>query len=154
SLFVRLVTAERTRAVRNVDELRELASDGRELERLIDHLVESRLLVVQTGAGAAGATVGVIHESLIGTLPTPRRWLDDNQEDSVVLDQLQAAARQWQSKQKDWGLLWSGDMVDELQRFLRRYRGELPEASRAFTAAIFAMQARSARRRRKLRMAA
>jgi hypothetical protein len=155
SLFVRLVTAERTRAVRNLDELRELAADGSELERLVDHLVDSRLLVVQTGAGASGATVEIIHESLISTWPTLRRWLDDSQEDSVFLDQIQAAARQWQAKKQERGLLWGGEMVDELQRFLRRYRGgELPEASRAFTAAVFALQAKGARRRRRLKMAA
>ena len=150
SLFVQLVTAERTRAVRDLDDLRDNAPQKAELGRLIDQLVESRLLVVQTGSGGGGATVEIVHESLITTWPTLRRWLDESQEDSLFLEQLRAAARQWQAKNRDIGLLWGGDMVDELARFQRRYRGELPEGMRAFADEVFGRKERGARRRRRL----
>ncbi len=58
------MTPERTRAIVSVDELRELTKDTGEMQRLIDHLVQARLLVVQTGGGASGATVEIVHESL------------------------------------------------------------------------------------------
>jgi len=150
SLFVQLVTPERTRAVRALDEVREMTSDKAGLERLVTLLVESRLLVVQTGGGEGGATVEIIHESLIESWPMLRRWLDDSHEDSVFLEQLRGAARQWQAKNKDAGLLWRGETVYELARFQRRYRGELPELIRAFSKAVFDQQSRSARRRRVL----
>jgi serine/threonine protein kinase len=149
TLFVHLVTAERTRAVRDLDELREIATDRAEMDRLVNHMVESRLLVVQTGGGGA-ATVEIVHESLIESWPMLRRWLDESHEDSVFLDQLRAAARQWQGKKRDTGLLWRGEAVDELARFKRRYRGELPEVQKAFMEAVFTQQARGARLRRRL----
>ncbi len=150
SLFVQLVTAERTRAVREIEELRETSNDKAGLGRLIDQLVESRLLVVQTGGGSGGATVEIVHESLITSWPTLRRWLDETQEDSLFLEQLRQAARQWQAKNRDLGLLWGGDMVDELARFQRRYRGELSDVARAFADEVFRRRAKSARRRRRL----
>jgi len=151
ALFVQLVTPDRTRAVRALDEMREMTTDRAGLDRLVTLLVESRLLVVQTGGGGEGAaTVEIVHESLIESWPMLRRWLDDSHEDSVFLEQLRGAARQWQAKNRDAGLLWRGETVYELARFQRRYRGELPELIRAFSKAVFDQQARSARRRRRL----
>jgi hypothetical protein len=151
-LFVQLVTAERTRAVRDMDELRETSANKAEFGRLIDHLVESRLLVVQTGSG--GATVEIVHESLITSWPMLRRWLDESQEDSLFLEQLRQAARQWHVNKRDGGLLWGGDMVDELARFQRRYRGEMSEVMHAFSDAVFRRKEKGARRRRRLVAAA
>jgi serine/threonine protein kinase len=148
-LFPHLVTPERTRAVRDLSELREIAPSQGDLQRLIDHLVDSRLLVVQTSGGGA-TTVEIVHESLIGTWPTLRRWLDESHEESVFLDQLWAAAKQWQANKRARGLLWGGDIVDELARFKRRYRGELPDVVRAFSDAVFDHKARGARRRRRI----
>jgi hypothetical protein len=153
-LFVQLVTAERTRAVRDLDELRDESTNKTELGRLIDHLVESRLLVVQTGSAGGGATVEIVHESLITSWPTLRRWLDESQEDSLFLEQLRTAARQWHANKRDVGMLWSGDMVDELARFQRRYRGEMPDVMRAFTDEVFRRREKGARRRRRLVAAA
>ena len=99
---------------------------------------------MQTGGGSGGATVEIVHESLITSWPTLRRWLDESQEDSLFLEQLRQAARQWQAKNRDVGLLWGGDMVDELARFQRRYRGELPDVARAFSEEVFGRKARSA----------
>ncbi len=89
--------------------------DTRELRRVTDQLVQARLLVVQTGGEASGATVELVHESLIHGWPTLKRWLDESQEDSGFLEQLRNAARQWQAKRRDSGLLWGGEMVEEAQ---------------------------------------
>jgi serine/threonine protein kinase len=147
-LFPHLVTPERTRAVREIGELREIAPNQADLGRLVDHLVDARLLVVQTSGGGA-TTLEIVHESLIGTWPALRRWLDESHEESVFLDQLWAAARQWQANKRARGLLWGGDIVDELASFKRRYKGELPEVVRAFSDAVFDQRTRGARRRRR-----
>jgi serine/threonine protein kinase len=149
-LFLRLVTPENTRAIVSLAELRELGRDPAEVQRLVDLLAQARLLVVQTSGDAAGATVELIHESLIHRWPTLRRWLDESHEDSMFLEQLRTAARQWQAKGSDSGLLWRGETVEEARRFLRRYRGELPGAQRAFLEAVFDLDARAVRRRRAL----
>src|SRR5690606_30781380 len=140
NLFVQLVTPERTRAVRRLDELRELVGgEGHadDIERLLHHLVESRLVVTQSSEGAASAEI--VHESLITNWPTLRRWLDESQEDGVFLDQLLAAARQWNNNRRDPGLLWGGDMVAELERFERRYKGKLPQITKDFAEAVYAV---------------
>jgi serine/threonine protein kinase len=154
AVVLRLVTPERTRAIVSMEELRELSRDANEIQLLIDHLVQARLLVVQTGGGSSGATVEIVHESLIHSWPTLKRWLDEGQEDSAFLEQLRNAARQWQANGQDSDLLWRGEVVEEAQRFDRRYRGELPQVQRAFLDAVFAQAARSTRRKRVLVAAA
>jgi hypothetical protein len=150
AVLLRLVTPERTRAIVSLEELRRLSRDKGELGQIINQLVQARLLVVQTGGGATGATVELVHESLIHGWPTLKRWLDEGQEDSAFLEQLRNAARQWQAKHRDSGLLWRGEMVEEARRFQRRYRGELPEAQQEFLAAVFAQAARTTRGKRTL----
>jgi len=132
ALFLQLVTPERTRAIREVSELYELVTDKEMLKQVLNDLVQERLLVLNTGGGGGGATVEIIHESLIEAWRTLRHWLEESHEDSMFLEQLRAAARQWSSKKKDSGLLWSGEMAEELFRFRKRYKGELSESVRAF----------------------
>ncbi len=144
TLLLNLVTPERTRAVRNRDELLETAQDPHELQRLLDRLVESRLLVVQDSSAAV--TVEIVHESLIASWPRLQRWLDESHEDSALLDLLRPAARQWQAKGRDSGLLWGGEAVEDLRRFQNRFRGTLPEPVRAFVTAVLEREARRARR--------
>lgn len=146
AVFLRLVTPERTRAIVSLDEISELSKDTEELKRLIDQLVRARLLVIQTSGGTA--TVEIVHESLVHSWPTLRRWLDETGEDSAFLEQLRNAAKQWQAKDHDKALLWRGDLVEDAERFQRRYRGELPQAQADFLAATFRQKKAAARLRR------
>ncbi len=148
ALFLQLVTPEKTRAVRELQELEEIVGSPETLRPLLDDLVQSRLLVLSTGGGGGGATVELIHESLIEAWLTLRRWLEESHEDSMFLEQLRAAARQWQTKNRDAGLLWTGEMAEELGRFRRRYKGELSETVRAFVEAVYAHTLRRARIKR------
>jgi pyruvate/2-oxoglutarate dehydrogenase complex dihydrolipoamide acyltransferase (E2) component len=152
SLFAQLVTGERTRAVRSLNELKELVGGGATLDALLDELVSSRLLVVRVADGAA--VVELVHESLITTWPTLWRWLDQSQEDGAFLSQLLSAAHQWDKNKRVNGLLWGGDMVAELQRFERRYEGKLPDLARAFSAEVALHAQRGQRLRRRLLSAA
>ncbi|MCE9576281.1 MAG: protein kinase [Deltaproteobacteria bacterium] len=153
-IFLRLITPERTRAIVAVDELRELSREVGEVQRLIDQLVSARLLVMQasTDKSGAGSTVEIVHESLIHSWPTLRKWLDENQDDAALLDQLRTAARQWQAKGKDPGLLWRGDSADEAKRWFKRYRGPLTDVQRGFLDAVFDQGLKATRRKRNLVM--
>jgi eukaryotic-like serine/threonine-protein kinase len=152
SLFLRLVTPERTRAIIPVNELYELSADPGEVHRIVDRLIRSRLLVGQTVASAggtsAGGTVELVHESLIHGWPLLRRWLDETQEDAAFVDQLRNAARQWQTKNYAPDLLWRGAAMEEARLWYGRYHGELPDLQRAFLSAVFALSARATRRKR------
>ena len=74
-------------------ELRELSREVGEVQRLVEQMVDARLLVVQTLEGGKGSTVEIVHESLVQGWPTLRRWLDENQDDAELVDQLRIAAR-------------------------------------------------------------
>jgi serine/threonine protein kinase len=148
AIFLRLVTPERTRAIVSVAELIELAQDPGEIQRLIEHLVFARLLVTTTGDTQGGASVEIVHESLLHTWPRLRMWLDENQEDSAFLDQLRTAARQWHGKGRPGGLLWRGEAAEEARRFVRRYRGSLARVEQDFLSAVLRLGTRSTRLRR------
>jgi serine/threonine protein kinase len=148
ALLLRLVTAERTRAIVPVADLRELSREVGEVQRLIDQMVDARLLVVQVLEGGKGSTVEIVHESLVQGWPTLRRWLDENQDDAGLLDQLRVAARQWQGKNFDPGVLWRGDSASEARKFRTRYKGPLSEVERGFLDAVIHHEAAQARRKR------
>jgi len=148
AILMRLVTPERTRAIVPLAELRELSREVGEVQRLIDQMVDARLLVTQTVEGGKGSTVEIVHESLVQGWPTLRRWLDENQDDAVLVDQLRTAARQWHGKGRDVGLLWRGDTADEAKKFRKRYKGPLSDVERAFLEEVVNFETLQARKRR------
>jgi hypothetical protein len=148
AILTQLVTPERTRAIASIEELCEHAEAPAEVERIIHHLVDARLLVVQRSDSAAGATVEIVHEALIHGWPTLGSWLEENQEDRAYLEQIRTAAKQWDSKGRPSGLLWRGEAADEARRWQRRYRGRLAPVQEAYLAAVLALAARGARRKR------
>ncbi|HSC86895.1 MAG TPA: protein kinase [Polyangiaceae bacterium] len=153
ALFLQLVTPERTRAVRELDDLYELVTDRTVLRQVLDDLVQSRLLVLNTGGGNGRATIEIVHESLIGAWLTLRRWLEESHEDGMFLEQLRAAARQWVNKNKDSGLLWTGEMAEELFGFRKRYKGELADTVKAFADAVQSAALRRVRVKKLLTLA-
>jgi serine/threonine protein kinase len=148
AILLRLVTPERTRAIVALDELRELSREVGEVQGLVDHMVDARLLVVQTLEGGKGSTVEIVHESLIANWPALRRWLDETQEDAAFVDQLRVAARQWHTKGRSPDLLWRGDAADEAMKFRKRYKGRLSETERAFLDEVVRYTMLAQRRRR------
>jgi hypothetical protein len=148
-LFMRLVTSDRTRAVVDLDELTELVSDSSEGRKLIDYLVNGRLLIIHTGSGDR-ATVEIVHESLIAKWHTLQRWLDESHEDSLLLSQLKAAAQQWHDRGRPEGLLWRGEAIADAKRLLKSPDSRLPEQEQDFLTQAVAMVNRAARRRRRL----
>jgi len=148
SIMLRLVTPERTRAIVPMAELRELSREVGEVQRLVDQMVDARLLVVQTLEGGKGSTVEIVHESLVANWPSLRRWLDENQDDAELIDQLRNAARQWHAKGRDVGLLWRGDTAEEAKKFKKRHKGTLSDTERAFLDEVVNYEAAQARKRR------
>ncbi|HEX4451895.1 MAG TPA: protein kinase [Kofleriaceae bacterium] len=148
AILLRLVTPERTRAIVPIEELRELSREVGEVQRLVDQMVDARLLVVQTLEGGKGSTVEIVHESLVHGWPTLRRWLDETQEDAELIDQLRTASRQWNSKGRSADLLWRGDTADEAKKFRKRYKGPLSDVERSFLDEIINYEGAVQRRRR------
>lgn len=147
SLFLHLVTPERTRAIKSRNELRELVGESEDVDALIGDLVDARLLVVQQSK-RTGGTVEIVHESLIKSWPTFAHWLDESQEDSLFLEQLRGAAKQWDGRERSTDLLWRGETYREARAWRRRYKGCLPALQDEFLDATFALARRRVRLRR------
>ncbi|WP_437673855.1 nSTAND1 domain-containing NTPase [Sorangium sp. So ce131] len=150
TIFERLVTPERTRAIASLSELRELPGGAEEIERVIHLLADARLLAMETGGGSAGSTVEIVHESLIDSWPTLHRWLDENQEDAAYLDKLRAAAKQWESSGRADDMLWRGKIAEDARRFRERYHGEVMEREQRYLDAVLRLADTVHRRKRAL----
>ncbi len=142
NLFMHLVTPERTRAIRSMSELGELSGNPAALKQLVSQLVDSRLWVIRAEEGEP--TVEIVHESLITTWPSLKKWLEESHEDSVFIDQLVAAAHQWDQKGRRGGMLWRGEMVADLTHFQRHYQGNLPVVAQEFAESVHKQERRAA----------
>jgi eukaryotic-like serine/threonine-protein kinase len=150
TIFERLVTPERTRAVVSLAELRELPGDSKDIERLVHRLVDARLLVIEARAGE-DRTVELVHESLLERWPTLVGWLDENRDDAAFLARLRTAAAQWQVSDHDEGVLWRDEPARRALAWRSHYRGELGRRERAYLDAVHAVATRAERHRRLIR---
>jgi WD40 repeat protein/serine/threonine protein kinase len=153
ALMLRLVTPERTRALCTLGELRGLSAAKEVVERVIGCLIDARLLTVE-GGGEAGATVEIVHESLIDRWPLLSRWLDDEQEDAQFLARLRSAARDWEASGRADGLLWRGEAAQDARRWRERHRADgdatLGKREEQYLQGVIALSARARRLRRRL----
>jgi len=148
AIFQRLITSEGTRAIVDMSEMLALADDPRSVQRVVDYLVQARLLVVQTRSDTEGPVVEIVHDSLINSWPTLRRWMEEDKDLTAFLEHLRNAAKQWETKGRPQGLLWTGDAEEEARFWSRSYIGELPPLERAYLDAVFELSERARRRRR------
>lgn len=141
-MVLRLVTSQGTRAV--VDR-EELVASSPEASAVLASLVAARLVLVHDDDG----TVELIHEALIEQWPALRGWLDESRVDFALRERLIGAARQWDEAGRPDGLLWAGEVLDDV-RALLDHEVPLGARERAFAGASRAAASRAARRRRLL----
>ncbi len=152
AIVLRLVTPERTRAIVSTAELRELAEDGNAVEQVIQQLASARLLVIESVG--EGATVEIVHESLIDRWGKLRQWLDESNQDTQFLARVRSAAQQWDKGGQAQGLLWRDQTATEAQQWLARKRDQsesetwLGKREDAYLRAVVALAERSRRVRR------
>jgi hypothetical protein len=144
AIFRRLVTAEGTRAIVDLDELSAIAPA--EVPALVSSLVAARLLVSSSDQHAT-ATVELVHESLIHAWPQLRQWMEAGRDEAGFLSQLRQAAQQWDGRGRPPGLLWRGEMADETRRFAKRLGNTLGAREHAYVAAVLALANRASRRK-------
>ena len=156
SILLRLVTPERTRAVVSMAELRELSEGGDAAEQVVHHLAAARLLLIETGGDREGATVELVHESLIDRWAKLRQWLDENEKDALFLARARAAAQSWEASAQAEGLLWRDRAAEEARQWLERRRAErgadasseLGQREERYLSAVVALADRARRLRR------
>jgi WD40 repeat protein len=142
--FRHLVTFEGTRAVLEREELQQLLGGGADTDRLIERLVEARLLISSESDHGTGV-IEIVHEALIREWPRLVEWRREDIEGSRFHEQLRSAARQWQDRGRARGLLWRGDALAEYQLWRRRYAASLLPLEAEFGAASVADATRGRR---------
>jgi WD40 repeat protein len=144
-LFRNLVTAQGTRASREVEELLSIFSKEEErkaAEDVLRELVASRLLT------SYESSVEIIHESLLSSWPRLVRWQAQDTEGALLRDQLRQAAQAWQDRGRPEDLLWTGKPYRELSLWRESYPGGLSSTEEAFAQAAAKLAGRRRRRRR------
>ncbi|HEX2689762.1 MAG TPA: serine/threonine-protein kinase, partial [Kofleriaceae bacterium] len=149
--FRHLVTFEGTRAVLEREELLQLLGAEIDADRLIERLIDARLLISLENDRGAGV-IEIVHEALIHEWPRLVEWRRQDIEGSRFHEQLRSAARQWQDRGQPRGLLWRGDALAEYKRWRRRHTVSLTPLEAAFGAASV-VEATRGRRIRQVIMA-
>jgi WD40 repeat protein len=155
-LFRNLVTAEGTRLTVDRESLLSVFAGDREpASQVLDTLIGARLLTSYESAPEVGENAGeqrieIVHESLLSQWPRLVHWQAQDQEGSLLRDQLRQVARLWEQRGEPEDLLWTGTSFREYELWRERYAGKLSATEDSFTRA---MTARAARRRRRRGMA-
>jgi hypothetical protein len=144
TLMLRLVTPEGTRALVEQHEAEQLGPRD-EIRGLIDQLIGGRLLAAERHGD--DATIELVHESLITSWPTLRRWRDESGEDAAFLDQVRSAAKQWDQRGRPASCCAATRREIRLVR--RRSVPPLPARDAAALDAALALADRATRRRRR-----
>ncbi|MFO0586481.1 MAG: hypothetical protein U0441_03015 [Polyangiaceae bacterium] len=154
NLLLRLVTADRTRAVVPKKELIESAASAEDATAVLDRLVAARLLTVGESDEGTETRVEIVHEALLKHWGALSAWLSEDIEGQRLSQALRQAAREWQSRGRPKGLLWRGDALLDLARFRRRATDRLTREEAAFMQASEADERRGTRIRRGVAAAA
>jgi hypothetical protein len=140
------VTPEGTRAVVDHNELLSLATDGADVQQIIDHLVRARLIHLHTDP-TQGATVEIVHEVLITEWPMLKRWLEDSQALRSFMHELRQASRQWESHGRSSDHVWRGAPAQEALSVAKRHVLDLSAVEAAYLKAVRVQSGRARRAR-------
>jgi WD40 repeat protein len=132
TLFLRMVTPERTRRTRPRSALIEgLHEPG---DRVLNHLTQSRLVSARRteDMDEQDAVFEFAHESLLNEWPTLSRWLDESREEIVFLNEVEQAAALWDKRGRRTPELWTGDALRNAIGARSRATTPIPEVVQEF----------------------
>ncbi len=151
-VFRNLVTAEGTRAVREMDELLSVFENVEAAREVIGALIDARLLTsyetVVVAGEASKRRVEIVHESLLDAWPRLVRWRTQDEDGAQLRDLLRQAAKMWEERNRSEDLLWSGSAYLDYRAWRERYQGGLSSTEEAFAEAMVSRASRQRRRRR------
>ena len=151
-LFRNLVTAEGTRAVREVDELLSVFPAGSACGRggfPGAHRCPARTAIEnRTMKTAPLRRVEIIHESLLTSWPRLVRWQTQDADSARLRDELRQAARLWDDHERAKDYLWTGKAFREFSVWRENYPGGLTALEEEFASAVTSHATRQRRVRR------
>lgn len=147
-LLLRLVTAEGTRRV--ISRANLLEGLDAEAEQVLDRFTASRLVSVRKSSRRAdgGATLELVHESLIRNWARLSHWVDESREDLGFIEELQQATELWLKRGKRDDEVWRGGALRDALRFQHRSARPLAPEVQNFLLAGDRRERRAQRRRR------
>lgn len=140
-IFLRLVTADRTKQLCTRTELIEAASDTEATEALLNGMLSARLLTSHSD-GEQDAHYELVHDALITHWGRLRDWLAANQAGQRTLLALRQAAIEWKDRRKNRAVLWRDDLLEELRVFRRSFAGNLTQNELQFAMACDAAESK------------
>ncbi len=144
-LFRGLVAPDNTRRVLTVTTALALAGGGPDAPRLLEKLVDSRLVTAREGEDdASGPRYEIAHESLALHWDKLGLWLRKDPEQLERIQGLRDAASSWDKSGRQPGLLWHGEEVAKLVGWTSVTEDPLLETERAFVDACAAHEGRRA----------
>jgi WD40 repeat protein/serine/threonine protein kinase len=131
TMLLRLVTPEGARRVGLRSAL--LSGLGPEAPPVLGRLTQARLVVARRARASQGeAELEIIHESLVSGWGRFRRWIEEEKEALLYLNEVGQAAEIWERRGCREEELWQGDAIHEAERVLRRAGSTLPEQAARF----------------------
>ncbi len=99
--------------------------------QLAQALVQARLLVTSKGAGEE-PLVEVAHEALFRSWPRLQAWIEEAQDDLILLRQVRAAAGVWDKQGRQPAYLWPDERLQPVYQMQARLRPELNAVEKEF----------------------
>ena len=101
-------------------------SDLRVATTVIDMFTQARLLTQDRD------TVTITHEALIYAWPRLRAWIDRDRAGNLIRQEVEDAARAWDSRGRDTSYLFSGNRLEEAQAWATSHDNNLSPIAREF----------------------
>jgi DNA-binding SARP family transcriptional activator/WD40 repeat protein len=154
-VFLRLVTVDELnddarRRVRRT-ELGALNADAASVDEILRRFGAYRLLTFDRDPVTHGPTVEVAHEALFREWARLQTWIDTRRDDLLRHRALRRAAADWLAAGESDDYLFAAGRLSEAERWLGATDLGLADDERRFLAASQAMEAATARRRRRWR---
>lgn len=143
-------TADMRRRVA-MSELLTLSGSAEAMERMINALVNARLLTAGRDGGSEDGErqVEVSHEALIRGWPRLRRWIDEDRAGLRIHRRLTEATQEWERIGRDSGALYRGATLAVAAEWTGRNSGALNRLEREFLEASVKLQERERRAARR-----
>lgn len=112
------------------------------IDRVLDKLIQARLVHRTPGETNADDQIEVAHEALVRNWPTLIAWLEEERQHIRDRNRLTVAAEQWQLRGRDGSALWRGALLEEAAHYadLNELETEFITASKAVVAAAAAAE--------------
>jgi WD40 repeat protein len=136
---------------RSLAELCRSEEESKEIQQVVQHLADARLLTTTSHPHSREASVEIVHVVLLREWESMQQWLQEDRRFLMWQQQLEADRCKWEGSKGDSGALLHGAPLAEAEQWLGNKGGALAEPDKHYILTSIAMrdQERVARDRRR-----